>query len=504
MFDEKVVSFLAHRLPTLEVVLDYPIVAHGGYNHAVLQAIQYSTHCTLKKFFVSFSEIWTICEILGGFDHLQHLELDVRGDVGNLTDIQCQRLKGCLDLVLSRLQYLSIPGRLEDVVHNIAPLFVDASKNPNSSRLRRLQVMDNRTCVGLFENPTLTGLEHLLCTRPSPETMPVEAREIEYLLCRNKDLEELHIVGLTKCSDLFSLLQLAPGLHTLDLHNGSCELGVDQFATLASLLPNLANLSANAEHDATWPYTSLAAVANSFPKIQYLHLRTIQQRLCKCCNQVHKSSWDWPVDDVIPKIPGTSLDLASKSWQYFWDVLVKENTISVPQGKDSAIYSSFSPRIKSLVFTTVTACADPDQSDSNGLDLDYYHHTFRADRSERLEDSRSGIATVSSQTVEEFETDLRDCGLRTSKDFQVDSEEEVMALRWIYKKVSEWGYDKSVWPDLGAEDLSPGFGRPRLVIPERTEDRARSYAVNALAGSQSLRPLRLFGKICEAVRDLKR
>ncbi|MCJ1385752.1 hypothetical protein MMC17_008875 [Xylographa soralifera] len=493
MFDKNVVNFIARRHPTLEVTLDYPIIAFG-YDHVTLQAIQCSTHCTLKVFVVSFIKIQTACETLRGLNHLQHLELDVRGALMHLTDIQCQQLKDCLDLVLSRLKHLSISGRLEDAVHNVPPLFVNALQSLNLSRLERLErleVLDNRTCVGLIQNPTLTGLKHLLCTRPSPETMLVEAREIQDLLCRNKDLEELHIVDLTTCNDLLSLSPLTPSLHTLDFRNGSYELGVHHFATLASLFPNLAKLSASVKHDAIWPYTSLAAVADSFPKIQFLHLRTIQQYLCDRCNLVKKNPWDCPDDDVIPKIPGTTLDLVSKSWQYFWNVLVNRHTISVPQGNGCATYSSPSPCIKSLVLTTIIGTSDtdeydPDDHDRDEFDPDYYSHTFRVDRSERLEDSRSGIATVSSQTVEEYETDLRECAYRTSKDFQVDSEEEVLKLRWIYKKVSEWGYDKSVWPDLMTRDLNPDFGRPRVVIPERIEDGAHFQAANALTERLSL------------------
>ncbi|MCJ1431373.1 hypothetical protein MMC27_000725 [Xylographa pallens] len=499
-FDKTVTNFIARCLPQLEVMLDHPLVTYGQ-NHAMLQAIQCSTHCAMKIFCLSFNDVQIGCETLRGFNHLQHLELEVRGGLKYLTEIQCQQLKGCIDLVLSRLKYLSIPGRLKYAAYNIAPLlFMNSSKEPDLSRLERLEVMDIRTCVGLIQNPTLTGLKYLLYRRPSPKTMPVEAREMQDLLCRNEELEELHIIDWTKCSDLFSLSPLGPSLHTLDFHNGSSELGISQFATLASLLPNLANLSASVEHDATWPYTSLAAVADSFPKIQYLHLRTIQQCLCKCCNLVLKIPWDWPVDDVIPKIPGTTLDLASKSWQYFWDVLVKRNARFVPQGNDSAIHPSFSPRIKSLVFTTVTGSSGRGGSDSNELDLDYYHHTFRVDRSERLEDSRSGIATVSSQTVEEFETDLRDCALRTSKDFYVNSVEEVLELRWVYRKVSEWGYDKSVWPDIRPEELSPGFGRPRLVVPGRIVDGADYHAANAVFESLGLLA---FDETSDAVYGLK-
>ena len=58
-----------------------------------------------------------------------------------------------------------------------------------------------------------------------------------------------------------------------------------------------------------------------------------------------------------------------------------------------------------------------------------------------------------------------------------------MGLRWVYKKVAEWVYDKSVWPDIRTGDLAPGFGRPRLVVPGRIVDGAYYHAASALPGS---------------------
>ncbi|MCJ1396332.1 hypothetical protein MMC18_009221 [Xylographa bjoerkii] len=483
-FTIEVANLVAVHYPTLIVVLDYPISIFRN-DLFQLQAIRFITNCTLAVDVESFNGVQAAFEALRGFHHLQHLELDF-GDFIHLTGFQCQQLNDCLNLVLPRLKYLSISGRLEYDIFLHEPLSPTATASlfviaPECllSRLERLEVTDNRTCVGLFRNPTLTGLKYLLCTRPSSETMPDEAEEFQDLLHRNKDLKELHIVDLTSHSDLVSLSPLGTSLHTLDLCKGSYEFGVHQFATLATLLPNLANLSASVEHDATWPYTSLAAVADFFPKIQYLHLRTIEQYICDCCNLVQRSPGECPEDDVIPKIPGTTLDLVSKAWKYFWDVLVSRNTMFLPQGNGPTIHIDIAPRIKSLVLSTEVDYTDDVEVGRSGPSD--YCHVFRADRSERLEDFRYGIATVSSCMVEKYETYLRDCALGTeAEDFRCQSKNKYQMMRWIYRKVAEWGNDHSIWPNLRTKDLGSDFGRPRLVVPERTEVEAQYQAANAL------------------------
>ena len=460
-FDIEILKLIALRHPTIKMVLDYPINTLGN-DLVSLRAIRLITHCALAINVNFFRELRGVVEAMRGFAHLRHLELSICGNFINLPNALCHELRGHLNIILPRLEYLSISGQLPRGTRSNAPLSVMNPQGWDLSLLETLRVEDEITCTDLYENLTLTRLKHLLCNRPSFETGPDVAEEFQRLLSRNKDLESLRMVGLTSRSDLLLLSSLGTRLHTLDLAQGSYVEDAQQFATLASLLPNLINLSVFVTHTVTWPYTSLAAVADSFPAIQYLRLRTVPQLVSTRCKIVHRldGAWSGAYDTIMCENPSTDLDLASKAWRYFWSILVKSNNSSLSQSSGNPTRLSTSPRIETLVLRTERVQALPPFI-AGGL-----RHEFRADRSERLEDSRSGVATVSSQTVENYESYLQDCAFGTDmEDLGNQSHRDVLNLRWTLRVVAEFGPDTRFWPDLGPYELNSEFGRPSVVVP---------------------------------------
>ena len=152
-------------------------------------------------------------------------------------------------------------------------------------------------------------------------------------------------------------------------------------------------------------------------------------------------------------------------------VFIQRNTVFVAQGRSPATDSSSLPCIKCLALTTILHGSTLSEAEAIISELDYHQHTFRVDRSKRLQVPHSGIVTVPAQTMEGLESELRCCVLRTSKHFSVGSEKAVIRSRWIDNVVAEWEYDESVWADLRTEDLSLGFGHPRIIITRRTQYR---------------------------------